>query len=306
MLGDFAFRDGRVILRKTGNSAAIDLRLVREVAGWLVYHLIVRVAALRHFGRARPSLWFTPDVPHPRYMVRTAAIWAGIRIARSPAEAEASFFFEDATRSPPPPPPGHRAFNFRCTDISKSRVAATFEHVFGYALAIDPRAWTGDAVEKSEENGRHDGRITICPTDPRPAKVYQRLIDTIDADGLACDLRTHCIGGRVVAVWRKRRLPEARFLPPNRIVSSHAPNEIFSAAECALIERFLGEMGADWCGLDILRDSDGRIYIVDVNKTDAGPITALPLREKLAATSLLAHALRAMVFAGVPLCPPST
>jgi hypothetical protein len=47
--------------------------------------------------------------------------------------------------------------------------------------------------------------------------------------------------------------------------------------------------------MDILRDRDGRIYIVDVNKTDAGPIIALPLGEKLASTAILADALLRML-----------
>lgn len=39
----------------------------------------------------------------------------------------------------------------------------------------------------------------------------------------------------------------------------------------------------------------GRIYIVDVNKTDVGPIIALPLAEKIQATQLLADALTEMI-----------
>jgi len=52
-------------------------------------------------------------------------------------------------------------------------------------------------------------------------------------------------------------------------------------------------MHLDWGGLDILRDaSDGRIYIVDVNKTDMGPPLALPMKEKLSAVKTLGQALR--------------
>ena len=49
-------------------------------------------------------------------------------------------------------------------------------------------------------------------------------------------------------------------------------------------------MCLDWGGLDILRDKDGRIYVVDVNKTDMGPPITLPLGDKLKATGLLADA----------------
>jgi hypothetical protein len=296
-LGDFELRGGRVVLRQTGNSARLDGALIREVWVWLTFYLALRVrSAIRNpCRRRRPSIWFAPDVPHPRYMVRSAAIHAGIRIARSAEAADAAFYFKDATRSPPVPPGHVRAFNFTCTDISKSHVAEVFASVFGYPLAVDPRVFSGDAVEKSETNGAHDGRIIRCPHDPVAGMVYQRLIDTEGADGLVTDLRAHCIGGRLQAVWIKKRPAGARFLPPNVSVERQPPDSLFSAAEQALIVRFAAAMGADWCAMDILRDSDGRIYVVDVNKTDAGPIIALPLREKLASTAALANALVAMI-----------
>src|ERR1700712_4348738 len=95
-IGDFDIGDGCVTLRKTGNSAPIDPRLLAEVAIWLIYHMIVslRAFAWRLVRRPTCSIWFTPDVPHPRYMVRSAAIWAGITVAKSAAEADAAFYFE--------------------------------------------------------------------------------------------------------------------------------------------------------------------------------------------------------------------
>lgn len=128
-------------------------------------------------------------------MIRAVAAWAGVRVVKAPEHADAGFFFEDATVSRPQAPRHDRSYNFGCTDISKSRVAAVFAEVFGYPLAIDPLAANGPAVEKGEVNGAHDGRIVQCPTAPIPGKTYQRLIDTVEADGCARDLRTHCIGG---------------------------------------------------------------------------------------------------------------
>ncbi|WP_203234493.1 hypothetical protein [Sphingomonas solaris] len=300
-VGDFTLRDGRIVLRKTGNSAAIDRRLIAEVATWLACHLAVRLfGTLRHAGRRRAAIRFLPDRPHPRYMVRAAAIWAGLRLVEDDATADAAFFFEDATVSPPAHSDCPRRLNFACTDISKSHVAAVFEATFGYPLAVDPATWRGPAVEKAEANGTHDGRIVECPRPPQPGRAYQRLIDTIDTDGHAIDLRTHCIGGMPVIVWIKRRAADARFLPPNLSAESRSPEEVFSPDERAAIARFCAAMGADWCGLDILRDRDGRIYVVDVNKTDAGPITALPFAQKLRAVALLARHLTALVAGDAP------
>ena len=294
-IGDFVVDGRRVTLVKTGNTAAIDGALVAEIAIWLTCLAAVRLAALRHLGRRRRAIWFTPDLPRQRHMVRIAAIWAGIRLARSPDTADAAFFFEDATVSEPPPPHHSRALNFACADIGKGHVAAVFERVFGYPLALDPAAWTGPAVEKSDANGTHDGRIVACPGVARPGFVYQHVVDNV-ADGISTDLRTHVVGGTVVAVWIKRRRAAARFQPANLSATLVDPAGVFTADERDRIGAFATAMGADWAGLDVLRDSsNGRIYIVDVNKTDAGPIIALPFAAKLRSVALLAAALTKLV-----------
>lgn len=291
--GDFVVTGGRVSVRQTGNSAALDLRLAREVGGWLVFQAALRVRAL--FVRRRAAIWFAPQVPHDRYLVRAAMRLAGLGVARTREAAAAAFYFEDTTSAPPPVRSHARALNFDCNDISKSRVATIFEQVFGYPLAVDPRRWNGVAVEKSEHNGTHDGRIVDCPRAALPGKSYSRLIDTVDGDGLAVDLRTHVIGGAPVLVWVKRRPAAARFLPPNDTATLCRPEDVFSADELARLGEFARAMGADWCGLDVLRDRDGRIYVVDVNKTDAGPVVALSLADKLRSTALMARALRKLV-----------
>lgn len=297
--GDYRIGGGQVTLRKTGNAVALDRRLLAEVAGWLVFQAVVLARRLSR-RRSRHSIWYTPDVPHPRYMVRAAALWAGIGIAASPEAATAAFYFEDATQGQILAAPPGRSFNFGCHDISKSRVAAVFADVFGYPLALDPLGHHGTAVEKAERNGAHDGRIVDCPRPPVAGKAYQRLIDTLDADGAVVDLRTHCIGGHAVVVWVKRRPAAARFLAPNTSVVRRRPDEVYSPAELAQIAAFTRAMGADWCSLDILRDSDGRIYVVDVNKTDAGPIVALSLREKLAGVSILSSRLEELLVRAAP------
>ncbi len=296
-IGEFQIHRGRVTLRKTGNSAAIDRRLIIELLVWWRFQLCIRVigAWVRLSRRSAPTIWFTPHRPHSRYMVQAAAIVDGMRTARTPDEADVAFAFDDATVAAPPSAQCLPALNFGCTDISKSRVATMFEVAFGYPLAIDPHNWPDEAVEKSEANGAHDGQIVQCPVVPRQGRTYQRMIDTVRADGFAYDLRTHVIDHRPVIVWEKQRAADRRFLPPNISVRALDPAAVFSDGEIAAIGNFTRAMGADWCGLDILRDRDGRIYVVDLNKTDAGPIIALPLRAQLAGTLRLARALRAMI-----------
>jgi hypothetical protein len=267
--------------------------VLTEVAIWLVFFacLQVRVAWLMLTGRKGLSIGFQPDQPRPWYLIRSAAAWNGMRVV-PPADADIVMFFEDATWSDPlPPPTAKRALNFACNDISKSRVAAVFETTFGYPLAIDPATHQGDAVEKSEINSMHDGRVIRCPADRREGYVYQRLIDTADG-GSITDLRTPCVGGIPALVWEKRRSACEVFSVHNRRVWLRRPGHVFTSEETDAIARFCRAFGLDWGGLDILRDRyDGRIYIVDVNKTDVGPIIALRLWDKLISVSLLARAL---------------
>ncbi|WP_207801792.1 hypothetical protein [Phenylobacterium hankyongense] len=296
-LSDFRFAKGRVEVFDTGADLVLDRTLVGEALVWFGYHLVVRARSwtMRLLRRDAPRVWFAPHTPRPWYLVWAAMAWAGVRIASSPDKADAAFAFEDATWSERQVPPLLPAFNFRCPDISKSRVAAVFEAVFGYPLAVDPATWSGEAVEKSELNGAHDGRIVSCPTARRAGQHYQRLIDTTD-DACAYDLRTACVGGAPVAVWIKRKPSDNRFSIHNLSVTLQTPAEVFSPEEIARITRFLAAMHIDWAGLDILRDRhSGRIYIVDVNKTDVGPIIALSFADKIRSTVRLARALDALL-----------
>jgi hypothetical protein len=75
-----------------------------------------------------------------------------------------------------------------------------------------------------------------------------------------------------------------------------APHEVFSAEEQRQITAFTRAIGLDWGGVDVLRDrADGRLYIVDANKTDMGPPISLNLPDKLQATRMLAAAFREFV-----------
>jgi hypothetical protein len=206
--------------------------------------------------------------------------------------------FEDATYSPNEPPARHRSsarlINFGCRDVSKTHVTRACERAFGNPLAVDPLKHIGPAVEKSEINAAHDGRIVQCPTAPIPGRVYQRVVDNRSNDpNLVEDLRTCTVGGKPIVVFIKRRQVTKRFLNTNTEVVMRAPEDVFSPEEVRQIGAFTREIGLDWGGVDVLRDrNDGRLYIVDANKTDMGPPIALNLPDKLTATRLLAEAFR--------------
>jgi hypothetical protein len=293
---DFVLKGRNVQVKKTGAVVRIDRAIAADAAGFLGLYVTVSLKALATRWLAPgPRIWFTPDRPRPWYLVWAAAAWAGASVVADPSQADAAFYFDDTTRADPAPPTHACAFNFGCSDISKSRVAEVFESVFGYPLALDAAKADGLGVEKGEANGVHDGRLVWLPTRARPAKVYQKLVDNID-NGLAVDLRTPIVGGRPVVVFIKKRPAETRFANFNATVELAAPEDIYTPAEIGRLTAFARAMKLDWGGLDVLRDKpSGRIYIVDVNKTDMGPPTALPFLAKLKALSSLAAALRRLI-----------
>jgi hypothetical protein len=300
-LHDFFWADGRLQVRKTGVKLALTRAVIAEIASWAVYLSVLAVATAIARTKARPklSVGFAPDRPRRWYLVRGALMWAGLDLAEHPAQADAVFYFDDTTIGAPPPSRTPRRFNFSCTDISKSHVSKVFEEVFGYSLAVDPANTIGEIVEKPEKNGVHGGRIVLAPLPAKPGFAYQRVVETRDGDGCCQDLRTPCVGGEPIVVWIKTKTPEGRFSINNRSAVLADPAEVFSEQERQLIRTFNARMGLDWGGLDILRDrKDGRIYIVDVNKTDVGPVIALSWRDKIVSMHRLAEALRRLVGAG--------
>ena len=294
---DFALSANSIKVHKTGAVLTVNWTLISECLIWFNFFLIVaaRSAWMRLTQQPGPSIWFSPDRPRPWYLVWSAAAWGNLRLAATPAEADCAFYFHDSTWSPAAEPAHSRAFNFACRDVSKTHVAEVFGEVFGYPLLINPTTWEGPAVEKSETNGDHSGRVIQCPMQPRDGYCYQRLVDTADGPYIH-DLRTPTVGGRPVAVLTKRKPADNRFSIHNLSVTLSAPEDNYSPEELALIQRFCAAMDLDWGSLDILRDRPtGRIYIVDVNKTDVGPVIALSLADKLRSTGLLAKALKGMV-----------
>jgi hypothetical protein len=135
-----------------------------------------------------------------------------------------------------------------------------------------------------------------CPTPTLPGRTYQRLIRTADDTGMARDLRTLCIGRKPVVVFDKRKPPGESFSIQNKSVAVRTPDEVFSPRDIAQIEAFCAAMRLDWGGLDVLREAEtGRLFVVDVNKTDTGPAVILSWADRKKATTLMADALVAMM-----------
>ncbi len=296
-VSEFEFQRGALRVKQTGAVVPLNRAIVREFFDWFWFYGFVCLCRLWNGVRFRrgPRIAFAPAPPRPWYLLWAVARIAGARFV--PVErADYVFYFEDSTTVAPgeiETPPHVERVNFACTDVSKTTVSEKFEAVFGYGLKVDPASWTGEAVEKSELNGAHDGRIVQCPIEPKPGYSYQQVIDNRIDGGLVEDIRCPTIEGTIPVVFLKRRGLEKRFANENDDVAYCTPEDVLSADECEKLRAFAEAMELQWGGLDVLRDrSTGRIYVVDVNKTDMGPPTALPLAAKASAALRLARAFR--------------
>jgi len=267
-----------------------------------LYSYLVVVGASRAFkrNRDRRSIAFYPYSAPPWYNVWLATQVGDIQIVSDIDMADTVFVFEDETfsRTARQLSAEQRsgAFNDRVEDISKTHVARVFKNVFGYSLAVDPLTYQGLAVCKSDANGTHDGKIVQCPitrNEIENGAVYQRLIETA-ADGQRSeDLRTNVVKGALPVVFHKFKTLEGRFGTSYLHTDVRDANDVYSKKEQVQISAFCREIGLDFGCIDVLRDvSDGRIYIVDVNKT-CMPVLSLSFREQLKALRLMGGALRA-------------
>jgi hypothetical protein len=165
-------------------------------------------------------------------------------------------------------PPDEPCIN-RAADADKHRLADHFFRVFRYPLAVDPRHYAGEIVQKSLRNGAHDGQVVRGPI-PHPISdaVYQQLIANHTSGNRIIDLRVPFIGGISPVCWIKCRPIEKRFAAQSEWARLATPAELFSSAEQQLLMRFCEEVRLDYGELDVLRDvQSDSIYVVDVNPT---------------------------------------
>jgi GTP cyclohydrolase II len=234
-------------------------------------------------GDSRRICWramkilFLPNHPDREYYSLVAiSKYLDYTATKSPDdEFDAAFLWEDATRVTPPPilsviARDKPVLNLGCTDISKTRVEQVFREVFGYGTFVDPTRHHGRCVVKSDENAAGWGALVEGPVkEPQEGTVYQRYVDS-EHDGVQIEYRTPVILGTIpeVKIWRREavsgRLYERAWLETT--VSD--VSAVYTAAECELILEFSRRMGLDFGELDVLRSrEDGRLYILDVNKT---------------------------------------
>jgi len=282
---DWSWRGVRV--RETGAEIKFSFDLAWDVLRGGFY---IVVESLRPRPSQISGIQYAQSAPRPWYLIWGAIRQSGLRTA---LDGAVCLHFYDQTVTQELELDDRLHINGHCTDISKSHVAETFAKIFGYDLSLDPSTASEPYLEKGEENGVHDATIEVTAKPAEPGRVYQRLIDNRTKDGTVLDYRCPTVFGHIPLIFLKERPEDQRFANLNTRVRLSTVEACFSPDEIDKISEFCKAMNLDWGGLDILRHADdGRIYIVDVNKTDMGPPLALPIKEKLSAIKTLGLALR--------------
>ncbi|WP_093094615.1 hypothetical protein [Shimia aestuarii] len=196
------------------------------------------------------------------------------------------FFWPD--RASPYENPIPEAINGRCLNIDKDFISAAFENVFGYRILVNPKATETPYVRKSLRNAAHDGIVIEKPTKVEEGYVYQRLIDNRINDEEIEDLRLIFIGEILPQFYRRTRLTDKRFKNVDTGVYLERTLSYFAQAEIDLVGELCRKVGLDYGEVDVLRDRvDGKIYVVDVNRTPFGPPRKISRADEVAAVKMM-------------------
>lgn len=244
------------------------------------------VSAMRVLFHPAGTVLFFPERPTAPYAAYTLCTWLGYSIVKDPSRRfdiafkRANRTFFDPAALDPVPVARDRIVNAGSVDVSKSKVGRVFAEVFGYPLDVNPLDYEGGMVEKSDINATHNGRVVQGPLAPDQVKegsVYEKLIDNLSGrPGFVMDYRLPVYGNEIPLAYLKYRDINDRFDNYTDVAMLEV-DEVFSPEEVEKIVRFCRKMGTEYCELDVLKDSDGRVYIVDINNTPrAAGVRLLP------------------------------
>ncbi|MGB0999445.1 MAG: hypothetical protein ACPG4W_02990 [Flavobacteriales bacterium] len=187
-------------------------------------------------------------------------------------------------------------FNVHCTDISKEKVDREFERIFDYGIQVNPLKYSGLCVEKCNENAGGIINEIQCPIqEKKPDFVYQKVIDNAVNSDYIADMRVLIFGSDIPFVidkWIPKVTRYKKKVDTDLPVKYHykKAQELLSAEEQKQILKLAKRMGLDCGEMDVLRDaSDGKIYVVDVNKTPTMKISRFSEAEQVLVLNDLRH-----------------
>lgn len=194
---------------------------------------------------------------------------------------------------------GKKVINSNCINLGKKLVGRSFEQVFGYSLDIDPATYKGSIVEKSVYNGTNFATALKGPIpfqDIRENYVYQKEIDNrSEFDDLTVVYRVPVYLGEIPIVYLKYRPYAVQFTGTYTKVEVKKPRDLFTEEELSNILEMNKKMGIDYGECDVLRDTDGKIYVVDVNSNPGGPPVKMSHQQKVESGKLLVPLFKKMI-----------
>jgi hypothetical protein len=127
--------------------------------------------------------------------------------------------------------------------------------------------------------------------------VYQELVNNLLSPGLLQETRLTYADGILPSCWLKVIPIQMRFKSTPLTQRLALPTaSFFTNEELEKIRGLVIAMGLDYGELDIVRDrDDGRVYVLDVNKTPAGNFVKLPQGELQKFRDAQAEALRQLI-----------
>ena len=224
------------------------------------------------------NVLFLPDYPDKEFYTIVAIFMRLGYFATSDPESDFDFGFcwQDSTWLEPQPVLEKVArqkpvLNLNCRDISKRTVEEVFSRVFGYGSFVDPTTGSGPIVQKYNENASGGFVVERPLKQIDPKFIYQKLLDSRHGDAMV-EYRVPVVPGSIpLAYTELKDLPSDRIKTRKQSIEITEPSEIFSLDELRQISEFCAGMGLDFGELDIIRaNDDGKIYIIDANKTPGG------------------------------------
>ena len=294
-------KGGKIFVGTTGATIDINKIFFKDMSAVLKIFIYFKTTELKNLLKKKTyqkKLAFYPESPGPWFNIWQVSRLANLRTITDIQDADYIFAFEDSTLTKFDKktfsPVNARIINQDINNISKEHVADVFETTFGYSLRIDPLTHVGPAIRKSDSNGTHDGIVIQCPIDKseqREDQSYQHLVDSTFNGTTSEDLRVAYVLGELALVYHKHKPLDDRFGTHYLSVDIYDANDVFSKGEVKLIKAFCKNMHLDFGAIDVMRDkNNGRIYIVDVNKT-CMPVLSLSLKKQIECQQKIADAL---------------
>ncbi len=183
-----------------------------------------------------------------------------------------------------------KVVNIRCRDISKKKVDTVFKELFGYSAMIDPLAFSGPCLKKSDLNSRHAESIVQCPLKIVERNfVYQKLINNTINNKFIQDIALPIFNRNIPFVYLRCRPFDKRFQVFSSMVQITELEKVVSQGEVEKILFFCRKMGLDYGEIEIIRDADDKkIYILDANKTPVFPLGSISFSHHVTALKKIA------------------